>query len=35
MGAAIAAAKLLSLDQKSMTNALGIAGSQAAGLMEF
>jgi 2-methylcitrate dehydratase PrpD len=35
LGAAVSAAKLLSLDQKSMTNALGIAGSQAAGLMEF
>ena len=35
LAAAVSAAKLLSLDQKSMTNALGIAGSQAAGLMEF
>ena len=35
LGAAVSAAKLLSLDQKSVTHALGIAGSQAAGLMEF
>jgi len=35
LGAAVAAAKLLAPDRKSMTNALGIAGSQAAGLMEF
>ena len=35
MGSAITAAKILRLDQKSMQNALGIAGSQAAGSMEF
>jgi 2-methylcitrate dehydratase PrpD len=35
MGAAITAAKILKLDQKAMMNALGIAGSQAAGSMEF
>lgn len=35
MGAAIAAAKILGLNQKAMLNALGIAGSQAAGSMEF
>jgi 2-methylcitrate dehydratase PrpD len=35
LGSAIAAAKILKLDQKSMQNALGIAGSQAAGSMEF
>ena len=35
LGSAVSAAKLLAPDQKSMTNALGIAGSQAAGLMEF
>jgi 2-methylcitrate dehydratase PrpD len=35
MGAAITAAKILNLDQKTMMNALGIAGSQAAGSMEF
>ena len=35
MGAAIAAAKILELDEKQMLNALGIAGSQAAGSMEF
>ncbi len=35
MGAAITAAKILKLNQKSMLNALGIAGSQAAGSMEF
>jgi 2-methylcitrate dehydratase PrpD len=34
-GAAIAAAKLLGLDRAQMVNALGIAGSQAAGLLEF
>jgi 2-methylcitrate dehydratase PrpD len=35
MGAAITAAKILKLNQKAMMNALGIAGSQAAGSMEF
>jgi 2-methylcitrate dehydratase PrpD len=35
MGAAITVAKILKLDQKAMMNALGIAGSQAAGSMEF
>jgi 2-methylcitrate dehydratase PrpD len=35
LGSAIAAAKILKLDQKPMQNALGIAGSQAAGSMEF
>ena len=35
MGAAITAAKLLGLNQRGMTNALGIAGSMAAGSMEF
>ena len=35
MGAAIAAAKILQLPQAAMTSALGIAGSQAAGSMEF
>jgi 2-methylcitrate dehydratase PrpD len=35
MGSAITAAKILGLDQEAMTNALGIAGSQAAGSMEF
>jgi len=35
MGSAVAAAKILSLNQEQMTNALGIAGSQAAGSMEF
>ncbi len=35
MGSAVTAAKILNLDQKSMQNALGIAGSQAAGSMEF
>ena len=35
MGSAVTAAKILKLDQKSMQNALGIAGSQAAGSMEF
>jgi len=35
LGAAVAAAKILKLDQTGITNALGIAGSQAAGSMEF
>jgi 2-methylcitrate dehydratase PrpD len=35
MGAAITAAKILKLNQEAMLNALGIAGSQAAGSMEF
>ena len=35
MGAAIAAAKILGLSNKAMGYALGIAGSQAAGSMEF
>jgi 2-methylcitrate dehydratase PrpD len=35
MGAAVAAAKILKLDPNQMGNALGIAGSQAAGSMEF
>jgi len=35
MGAAVTAAKILGLNQRSMTNALGIAGSMAAGSMEF
>jgi 2-methylcitrate dehydratase PrpD len=35
MGAAITAAMILDLDELSMSNALGIAGSQAAGSMEF
>lgn len=35
MGSAVTAAKILKLDQRSMQNALGIAGSQAAGSMEF
>ncbi len=35
MGSAITAAKILKLEQKGMMNALGIAGSQAAGSMEF
>jgi 2-methylcitrate dehydratase PrpD len=35
MGAAVAAAKILKLDPNQMVNALGIAGSQAAGSMEF
>jgi 2-methylcitrate dehydratase PrpD len=35
MGAAAAAAKILNLDPNQMVNALGIAGSQAAGSMEF
>jgi 2-methylcitrate dehydratase PrpD len=34
-GAAVAAGKLLRLDTMAMTNALGIAGSLACGLMEF
>ncbi|MDX9895599.1 MAG: MmgE/PrpD family protein [Desulfofustis sp.] len=35
MGAAVAAARLLRLDRQRFVNALGIAGSQAAGSMEF
>ncbi len=35
LGAAITVAKLLKLNQKAMAHALGIAGSQAAGSMEF
>ena len=35
MGSALTAAKILGLDREAMTNALGIAGSQAAGSMEF
>jgi 2-methylcitrate dehydratase PrpD len=35
LGSAITAAKILKLDQRAMTNALGIAGSQAAASMEF
>ncbi|MCK5515537.1 MAG: MmgE/PrpD family protein [Desulfobulbaceae bacterium] len=35
LGAAVAAAKILGLDQYGMINAMGIAGSQAAGSMEF
>ena len=35
LGSAIAAAKILDLNAAEMKNALGIAGSQAAGLMEF
>jgi len=35
MGAAITAAKILKLEPNAMVNALGIAGSQAAGSMEF
>ena len=35
MGSALTAAKILKLDQRGMTNALGIAGSQAAASMEF
>ena len=35
MGAAVTAAKILKLDHKRTINALGIAGSQAAGSMEF
>lgn len=34
-GAAVAAGRLLALDTSQMTNALGIAGSLAGGLMEF
>ena len=34
-GAAVAAGRLLKLDARRMTNALGIAGSLAGGLMEF
>jgi 2-methylcitrate dehydratase PrpD len=34
-GAAVAAAKVMGLDSEGITNALGIAGSQAAGSMEF
>lgn len=34
-GAAVAAGKLLGLDAAGMTNALGVAGSLAGGLMEF
>ena len=34
-GAAVAAGRLLGLDAEGMTNALGIAGSLAGGLMEF
>lgn len=35
MGSAVTAAKILKLDREGMTNALGIAGSQAAASMEF
>jgi 2-methylcitrate dehydratase PrpD len=35
LGAAMTAAKILGLSEKQMTSALGIAGSQAAGSMEF
>jgi 2-methylcitrate dehydratase PrpD len=35
LGAAVTVAKLLKLNQKAMVHALGIAGSQAAGSMEF
>jgi 2-methylcitrate dehydratase PrpD len=35
MGSAVTAAKILGLDRKAMTHALGIAGSQAAASMEF
>lgn len=35
MGSAITAAKILGLNDKGLVNALGIAGSQAAGSMEF
>ncbi|UCH20600.1 MAG: MmgE/PrpD family protein [Deltaproteobacteria bacterium] len=35
LGAAVTAAKILKLKQKALTSALGIAGSQAAGSMEF
>ncbi len=34
-GAAVASAKLLSLDSKGITSPLGLAGAQASGLMEF
>ena len=34
-GAAVAAGRLLQLDAMAMTNAIGIAGSLACGLMEF
>ena len=34
-GSALTASKILGLNQEAMTNALGIAGSQAAGSMEF
>lgn len=35
LGSAVAAAKILGLNTAAMKNALGIAGSQASGLMEF
>lgn len=35
LGAAVATAKILKLDQGGIANAIGIAGSQAAGSMEF
>lgn len=35
LGAAVTTAKILGLDSKGISNALGIAGSQAAGSMEF
>jgi len=35
LGAAVAAAKIMKLDQAGIRNAMGIAGSQAAGSMEF
>jgi len=35
LGAAVAAAKIFKLDRDGITNAMGIAGSQAAGSMEF
>jgi len=35
MGAAVAAAKVMGLSEEKMLNALGIAGSQASGSMEF
>jgi 2-methylcitrate dehydratase PrpD len=35
MGSAVTAAKILRLDQEAMANALGIAGSQAGGSMEY
>lgn len=35
MGAAVAAAKIMNLDPDQMANALGIAGNQASGSMEF